>query len=125
MPNTVTENDIKNYIYLNEYKKKYGFYPVDKSEINITQSEYKLLQHQQLKYINFFINIVYYSLLILLFLLLFSSNNLYLKERAILYIFLIILPFLYPWIFMGLMQIKNMLFSNKPLGPSNAFVDIN
>ena len=90
----------------------------------ITQSEYRLLQHQQLKYINFFINIVYYSLLLLLFLLLFSSNNLYLKERGILYIFLIILPFLYPWIFMGFVALKLSIFPNKDeKGPYVPFQD--
>ena len=100
-----TIKDIENYISLIEYKKKYGYYPTDTSLINLTDSRYKNVKHDQLKVINNIINIIYYSLLLLLFLLLYSSNNLYIQDRAVLYIFLIILPYLYPWIFMGIKKI--------------------
>ena len=84
--------------------------------------EYRDNEYTQLHQVNFYINLAYYIGFIILLALLYSSNNLLLKERGLIYLFLGILPFIYPWLF---------LFSRKFFpkvsynGPTNAFLDTN
>ena len=57
--------------------------------------------------------------------LLYTDNNLYLKERFIFYLFLVLLPYLYPWIFMYSNKLKNLIMPNiSYTGPKNSFNDV-
>ena len=86
---SITRDDVQKFIQLIEYKKQYGYYPTDESSTNFRKVEYRTEEHEKLRLINRFINILYYAFLILLFMLLYTNNTLYLKERFLLYIFLI------------------------------------
>jgi hypothetical protein len=119
---SITPEHIKNAIMVVEYKKKFGFYPKDKSAENIAKTTYRLEEHKKLKTISNIITITYYSFLILLFMLLFSSSNLLINERWILYLFLILLPFIYPWVFMWIMSLKNAMFLNNETRCKTAFI---
>jgi hypothetical protein len=120
---TITSSDIKNAVMIMEYKNKYGFYPKNNSYENKTKTEYRTVEHIKLKTISNIINIIYYSFLIILFMLLFSSNNVFIEDRWYIYLFLIILPYVYPWIFIGLIKLKNMIFVNDDNKPIGAFID--
>jgi len=120
---SVTNDDIQNYIQLIEYKKKYGYYPTDNSNTNFRKTEYRSEEHEKLKLINRVINIIYYAFLILLFMLLYTNNTLNLKERYPLYIFLLIFPYLYPWLWMLFNKLLNLIMPSEYTGPKNAFID--
>lgn len=121
---SITLDDIQNSIKILEYKNKYGFYPEKTDATNSSKAEYRTVEHDKLKEISSLINIIYYSFLILLFMLLFSSNKLLLEERWYIYLILIILPYLYPWIFMALVRLKLSIFPNKDeKGPYVPFTD--
>ena len=119
-------DNVENYLKMVQYHKQYNVPLTDNSQTNFRKTEYRSEEHDKLKSINRTINIIYYSCIILLFMLLFTDNNLYLKERFIFYIFLIILPYLYPWIFMYTIKLKNVIMPTITYtGPKNAFIDIN
>jgi len=119
-------DNVENYLKMVQYHKQYNVPLTDDSQTNFRKTEYRSEEHDKLKSINRTINIIYYSCIILLFMLLFTDNNLYLKERFIFYIFLIILPYLYPWIFMYTIKLKNVIMPTITYtGPKNAFIDIN
>ena len=86
-------------------------------EIEYRDNEYKNLQQ-----VNNYINISYYIGFIILLVLLYSSDNLFLKERGLLYLILVLLPFIYPWLFVFS---KKLIPSFSYNGPVNAFLDTN
>ena len=121
---TVTFNDIQNSIKILEYKNKYGFYPKKTDVTTSSKVEYRSVEHNKLKSTSRIINVIYYSFLLLLFMLLFSSNKLLLENRWYIYLLLILLPYLYPWIFMALVRLKLLIFPNKDeKGPYVPFQD--
>jgi hypothetical protein len=86
--------------------------------------EYRTTEYAKLSAINYYINILYYCLFVILILVLFSSNRLFLSERFMAYIFLAILPILYPWVFMLFRRIFMYIYPSLQYnGPVNAFVD--
>tara|TARA_Y100000992_G_scaffold35390_1_gene19805 strand:- start:4357 stop:5160 length:804 start_codon:yes stop_codon:yes gene_type:complete len=67
---------------------------------------------------------VYYFLLLCIFIFLFSQNKLNLKNHILLYGFALIFPFLYRYLFLGLVYVYNVLNEKMDLrGPKNAFLD--
>ena len=110
---SATVTDIQNYLQLLEYKKQYGYYPVIDTATNFRKVEYRNDEHEKLRSINRMINIIYYACVVLLFMLLYSNNTLYLKDRIVLYIFLLILPYLYPWLWMFFIKLKNLIKINQ------------
>jgi len=122
---SATVTDIQNYLQLLEYKKQYGYYPVIDTATNFRKVEYRNDEHEKLRSINRMINIIYYACVVLLFMLLYSNNTLYLKDRFLLYIFLLILPYLYPWLWMFFIKLKNLIMPTiQYTGPKNAFIDV-
>jgi hypothetical protein len=88
--------------------------------------EYRDAEYIKLSYINYYLNILYYCAFVVLMLLLFSSGNLFLQDRFLIYIFLGLLPILYPWVFMLFRRLFNYIYpSLRYNGPVNAFVDTN
>ena len=121
---STTRDDIQKMIRINEYKKKYFYTPIDESDTNFRKVEYRTKEHEKLRLVNRIINIVYYACIILLFMLLYTNDTLYLKDRFVLYIFLLILPYLYPWIWMLGNKLKNLIMPDiSYTGPKNAFID--
>jgi hypothetical protein len=100
------------------------YIPKSNADATYTKIQYRDVEYSKLKNINTIINGVYYFGVIFLFILLFTSNNFYLKERFMFYIFLILLPFLYPWLYLYVTKIWRFLFPVSLLsGPKNAFID--
>jgi hypothetical protein len=121
---SITRDDVQKFIQLIEYKKQHGFYPTDESATNFRKVEYRTEEHEKLRVINRVINMVYYAFLIVLFMLLYTNNTLYLIDRFVLYLFLILLPYLYPWLWLLFNKIKNLIMPNiEYTGPKNAFID--
>ena len=88
--------------------------------------EYRDKEYERLYKINYYSNILYYCLYVILILLLFTTNRLYLDNRITLYIFLAVLPYIYPWAFLLFRRTYN--YVNPPTqysGPKNAFIDTN
>lgn len=101
-----------------------NYLPVNNAQIKYEKVVYRDEEHSKLKNVNRIINIIYYCGVVLLLLLLFSSDNLYLKERYPLYTFLILLPFLYPWLYKLAGIIWGFIFPMIDYtGPKNAFMD--
>jgi hypothetical protein len=100
------------------------YIPISNADSTYQTIQYREGEFANLKYTNNIINIIYYIGVIFLFVLLFTSNNVYLKERFIFYIFLILLPILYPWIYLYTIKIWTYFFPVKHYsGPKNAFID--
>ena len=88
--------------------------------------EYRNKEYEKLYNINYYLNIFYYCGFVLLIILLITSGNLFIRERFVVYIFLGILPFLYPWVFRIFRKLYNYFIPpSQYSGPKNAFVDTN
>jgi hypothetical protein len=67
---------------------------------------------------------VYYFILLCIFIFLFSQNKLNIKSHILLYGFALIFPFLYRYLFLGLVYTYNVLNEKLDLrGPKKAFLD--
>ena len=100
--------------------------PTDEYETTIRKVEYRDMEYDKLKQMNKLINTIYYIGVGVLFVLLYSENNLLLADRYLFYIFLLLLPFLYPWVFILLKNIwKKMFPTESTYGPKNAFLNNN
>jgi len=118
--NQVTTIDTPLYNVLDKYLPEYD------SNTIYREIEYRDNEYAKLSMFNYYINVLYYILFVFLILLLFSSNKLFLGERFMIYIFLAILPILYPWIFMLFRKIFLYIYPSLQYnGPVNAFVDTN
>jgi hypothetical protein len=90
----------------------------------VRKIDYRDIEYNKLKKINSTINIVYYICVGVLFILLYSENNLLLKDRFLFYIFLLLIPYLYPWAVILLKKIWNTLIPTVlTQGPKNAFLN--
>lgn len=118
-------NQTKDQTISEVYEKIKDYLPNTDIELINRKVEYRSMEHDKLKWINSIMNIVYYSLLITLFIILFSTDNLYFTDRFLLYLFLILAPYLFPY-FYNLIKKTFNLFKN-PIselhGPKNAFLD--
>ena len=122
----IKKNDEKNLKNFNDlYAKISQFYPNVNASTTYRKIEYRDKEHELLMTINSFINIIYYVLLFFMVILLASSGQLLIKERFLIYLLLLVLPFLYPFVFDFFKKIFVSLFVSKQLhGPKNAFVEM-
>jgi hypothetical protein len=101
-----------------------NYLPINNAQTTYEKVEYRDEEHHKLKSINRIINIIYYCGVVLLLLLLYTENNLLIGERYPLYIFLILLPYLYPWIYKFTGKLWGFIVpSFDYTGPKNAFID--
>jgi hypothetical protein len=101
-----------------------NYLPINNAQTTYEKVEYRDEEHDKLKTTNRIINIVYYCGVVLLLLLLYTENNLFPDERYPLYIFLILLPYLYPWIYKFAAKIWGFIYPVFDYtGPKNAFID--
>jgi hypothetical protein len=100
------------------------YIPKTNADATYKKIEYREEEYAKLKNINTIINIIYYLGVVFLFVLLHTSDNLFLKDRFVFYLFLLLFPFLYPWIYLYTIQLWTYLFPTKLFsGPTNAFID--
>jgi hypothetical protein len=98
--------------------------PVENPSTILKKAEYRSESHTWLSTINRWITYLYFAVLIGLLLFLFMKKELKLSERFMVYFFLIILPFLFPYLFELLAQGYLWIFPNGAIhGPKNAFLD--
>jgi hypothetical protein len=87
--------------------------------------EYRNEAHELLSTINLWLTILYFVILGVMLGLLSAANKLLLKERFMLYLFLVVLPFAFPYLFELLKYLYEYLFPNTPNhGPKDAFLEI-
>lgn len=99
--------------------------PIQNPETTYRKIEYRNEAHEWLSTINGWLTILYFVILFVMLAVLASSNKLLLYERFKLYIFLIVLPFAFPYLFEFLKYLYEYLFPNTPNhGPKNAFLEI-
>ena len=126
LTNTIfnNNNNTKNQTMIDIYNKFMEYLPDTDPDLINRKIEYREMEHDKLKWINSLINILYYSLLITLIILLYSGDNLYFKDRFLLYLFLVLAPMLYPFIYSLIKKIIKIFNDNSPIhGPKNAFLD--
>jgi len=99
--------------YLNTYLPSFD------ANSTYRQIEYTNEESNSLANINYYINLLYYIVFAILIILLASSNNLLFRERFVTYIFLAILPILFPWIFLICRRIWRYFFPIVDYGGPN------
>jgi hypothetical protein len=93
-------------------------------ETTYKKIEYRNEAHELLDTVNYWMTVSYFMILVLMLVLLLASNRLNLMERFPLYLFLFLLPVVFPYLFEGLKYFYYSLFPNIPSsGPSYAFVE--
>ena len=101
-----------------------NYLPVNSAQTKYEKVIYRDEEHSKLKNVNRIINIIYYCGVVVLLMLLYTSDNLYPKERLPLYLFLILLPHLYPWLYKLAGVLWGFVFPMIDYtGPKNAFID--
>ena len=93
-------------------------------ETTYKKIEYRNEAHEVLNTLNYWMTVSYFILLMVMLILLATSNRLNLMERFPLYLFLFLLPVVFPYLFEGLKYLYYSLFPNTPTsGPPNAFIE--
>jgi len=95
-------------------------------ETTYKKIEYRNEAHELLDSINYWMTVLYFILLLVMLILLLTSNRLNLRSRFPLYLFLLVLPIIFPYLFEGLKYIYKYLFTeiNTPTrGPQDAFIE--
>jgi len=86
--------------------------------------EYRNEAHELITTINNWMTILYYILFIVMIVLLAVSNKLMARERFMLYLFLAVLPILFPYLFQWIKYLYGYVFPDSPThGPKNAFLE--
>jgi len=99
-------------------------FPLQNADTTFKKIEYRDESHEMLSSTNKIITIVYFCVLAAMFLFLAISHKLFLRERAIVYLFLIVLPFLFPFLFDMLKKLYYAVVpANPSYGPRNAFLE--
>lgn len=98
--------------------------PIHNPETTYKKIEYRNEAHEWLSTVNTWMTILYFVILVVMLLLLAVSSKLFLKERFMLYVFLVVLPFVFPYLFELLKYLYGYVFQDSPThGPKNAFLD--
>lgn len=113
----------------NKGKNDFMNYLLAQTSLNNTDTTYKKIEyrneaHELISTINRWMTILYFVLLLGLMIMLVVSNKLMLRERFALYLFLIALPFLMPYLFELVKYLYLSVFpSSDSHGPKNAFLE--
>jgi len=97
---------------------------IQNPETTYKKIEYRNEAHELLSTINHWMTVFYFVILIVMLALLAASSKLLLKERFILYLFLLVLPFVFPYLFQLLKYLYGYIFPDSSShGPKDAFLD--
>ena len=98
--------------------------PIQNPDTTYKKIEYRDEAHETLSNMNRMITHLYFIVLAIMFIFLFATQRLLLKERFILYLFLVLLPYIFPYFFDLLKKLYQYMFPASPThGPKNAFLD--
>jgi len=99
-------------------------FPAQNADTVFKKIEYRDESHEFLSRINKYLTIFYFFVLFVMLIMLTVSQRLFLKERFVLYLFLIVLPFIFPFLFDLLKKIYKYYFpGTSGYGPKNAFLE--
>ena len=108
--------------YVNELLKQN---PLERPATLQKKVEYRKDAHGLLTNINQGMTFLYFGLLVGMILMFFIKGELHLKERFLLYLGLVLLPFLFPYLFDLLVYLYLGVFpENKIQGPKDAFLEV-
>ena len=111
------END-----YVRELRKQN---PLENPATLNKKVEYRKESHDYLSMINQILTYLYYVVLVGMLVLFTMKGELHFMERAIVYLLLLVLPFLFPYLFDVLTYLYLWVFPDSPIhGPKNAFLDL-
>jgi hypothetical protein len=111
-----TDKDLYNYLLKQN--------PIKNPDTTFKKIEYRDESHEYLSRMNNLLTIFYFCILFVMFIVLVVTKRLMIKERLVLYIFLIVLPFAFPYLFDLLKKLYKSLFTGNPTyGPKNAFLE--
>jgi len=111
-----SDNELFNYL------KK--LHPPESPATTYKKIEYRDEAHELLSSTNNLLTMIYFVILFGMFIFLAMTKRLLLKERSVLYLFLIVLPFIFPYFFDILKKLYKYMFPNTPTyGPKNAFLE--
>ena len=111
-----SDNELFNYLQ--------GQFPAQNADTVFKKIEYRVESHEFLSRINKYLTIFYFFVLFVMLIMLTVSQRLFLKERFVLYLFLIVLPFIFPFLFDLLKKIYKYFFpGTSDFGPKNAFLE--
>jgi hypothetical protein len=107
-----------------DYLKRQVNTTITRPETTYKKIEYRNEAKELLDKINYGLTILYFVIFVCLMILLVSTNRLFLKQRFMLYLFLFLLPFVFPYLFEGIKFLYRYLFPDTPTrGPSNGFIE--
>jgi hypothetical protein len=99
--------------------------PIERPDTTFKKIEYRSEAHEWLTTINLWMTILYFVLLALMIGLLVVSDKLFLRDRFMLYLFLVVLPFAFPYFFDLLKMLYFYIVPPEPShGPKSSFVEI-
>ena len=93
------------------------------SKVYFEQIKHRDTEHEILYNINKVIDILFYCFYFSFILIIICTQNMK-REYFLIYLFVGLIPFIYPFLFKWLINLINYLFKDNS-GPKNAFVDIN
>lgn len=97
--------------------------PIENPATTLRKVEYRKESHETLSTINQYMTYLYYILLVSILVLFAVSGQLYLMNRFVIYLFMALLPILFPYLF-DMIASGFVSLSEGPLhGPKNAFLD--
>jgi hypothetical protein len=98
--------------------------PLEKPETTYKKVEYRDEAHEFLSTMNKLLTVFYFVLLFVMLFLLSATQRLMLRERFMLYLFLVVLPFAFPYLFSFLKYLYFRMFPQEEThGPKNAFLE--
>ena len=123
-------NDVSGVDQLNEIKMNLDALEedvrtmVNETESNKRKMEYRHEVSEQVLSQSTKITYIYYFIVSCIFVFLISKNALRIQEHILLYSFVLVFPFLYRYVFIGLVYVYNLLIQTMSVrGPKNAFLD--
>ena len=99
--------------------------PIQNPDTTYRKIEYRNEAHEWISTLNLWSTILYFAIFFVMLGLLATSNKLFLGQRFMLYLFLAVLPFAFPYFYQLLKYLYGYVFPESPShGPKNAFGDI-
>jgi hypothetical protein len=99
--------------------------PLERPDTVQQKVEYRKESHETLSMINWWMTFLYLGLLVGMILVFFMKGELRIYERYPIYGGLFVLPFLWPYLFQGIVYIYLGIFpENKIHGPKDSFIEV-
>uniref|UniRef100_A0A6C0EVQ2 Uncharacterized protein n=1 Tax=viral metagenome TaxID=1070528 RepID=A0A6C0EVQ2_9ZZZZ len=131
LQDTINENQLISSIYiLSQFEigaKNVGDYitkkyPSSTNDLISEKIEYREIEHQKLVTLNKTLDILFYCIFVAFVIIIVITGNLKFKEHFLIYLFILLIPFIFPYLYKMCKYFYNSLQTNTS-GPKNAFID--